>query len=60
MYEDDVLFQDDTPEDNAEDYLEYYRVASTGRRGHSLLSGGPPRPDTSGMSAAKADETIRE
>jgi hypothetical protein len=60
VYEDDELFQDDTPEDNAKDDLEYYRVESTGRQGHSLLSGGSPRPDTSGMSAAKADETIKE
>ena len=35
-------------------------MESTGRRGRSLLSGGPPRLDTSGMSAAKADETIKE
>ncbi len=60
VYEDDVLFKDDTPEDNAEDDLEYYRVASTGRRGRSLSSGGPPRPDTSGISAAKADKTFME
>jgi hypothetical protein len=60
VYEDDVLFQDDIPEDNAEDDLEYYHVASTGRGERSLSSGGPPRLDTSGMSAAKADETIKE
>ncbi len=60
VYEDNELFQDDTPEDNAKDDLEYYRVESTGRQGCSLSSGGPPRPDTSGMSAAKADETIKE
>jgi hypothetical protein len=60
VYEDDELFQDDTPEDNAEDDLEYYCVESTGIWGHSLSSGGPLRPDTSGMSAAKADKTIKE
>jgi hypothetical protein len=60
VYEDNELFQDDTPEDNAKDDLEYYHVESTGRRGRSLSSGGPPRPDTSGMSAAEADETIKE
>ncbi len=60
VYEDDELFQDDTPEDNAKDDLEYYRVESTGRWGHSLSSGGPPRLDTSGISAAEADETIKE
>ncbi len=60
VYEDNELFQDDTLEDNAKDDLEYYRVESTGKRGCSLLSGGPPRPDTSGISAAKADETIKE
>jgi hypothetical protein len=50
------LFQDDTAEDNAEEDMEYYRVNSTGRRGRSLSGGGPPSPDTSGMSAAKAQE----
>jgi hypothetical protein len=57
---DNELFQDDTPEDNAEEDMEYYCVNSTGRRGHSLSSGGPLRPDTSGMSAAKAHEAIKE
>jgi hypothetical protein len=38
VYEDDELFQDDTPEDNAEEDMEYYRVNSKGRRGHSLSS----------------------
>jgi hypothetical protein len=54
VYKDDELFQDDTAEDNdnAEEDMEYYRVNSTGRPGRSLSSGGPPRPDTSGMSAA--------
>jgi hypothetical protein len=51
VYNDNELIQDDTTEDNLEEDMEYYRVNSTGRRGHSLLSGGPPRPDTSGMSA---------
>ncbi len=60
VYEDDELFQDDTAEENAEEYMEYYCVNSTGRRGHSLSSGGPPRPDTAGMSAAKAQEAIKE
>ncbi len=54
------LFQDDTTEDNLEEDMEYYRVNSTGRRGCSLSSGGPPRPDTSGMSAAKAQIAIKE
>ncbi len=40
--------------------MEYYRVNSTGRRGRSLSSSGPPRPDTSGMSAADAQEAIKE
>ncbi len=54
------MFQDDTAEDTAEEDMEYYCVNSTGRWGHSLSSGGPPRPDTSGMSAAKAQIAIRE
>jgi hypothetical protein len=40
--------------------MEYYRVNCTGRLGRSLSSGGPPRPDTSGMSAAKAQIAIKE
>jgi hypothetical protein len=60
VYKDNELFQDDTPEDNGEEDMEYYCVNSTGRRGHCLSSGGPPRPDTSGMSAAKAQEAIKE
>ncbi len=36
VYKDDELFQDDTAEGNAEEDMEYYRVNSTGRRGHSL------------------------
>ncbi len=34
--QDDELLQDDTPEDNAEEDMEYYHVNSTGRWGHSL------------------------
>jgi hypothetical protein len=60
VYKDNELFQDDTTEDSAEEDREYYRVNSTGRQGHSLSSGGPPRPDTSGMSAAKAQIAIKE
>ncbi len=60
VYKDNELFQDDTAEDNVEKDMEYYRVNSTGQRGHSLSSGGPPRPDTSGMSAAKAQLAIKE
>ncbi len=59
IYKDNELFQNDTTEDNAEEDMEYYRVNSTGRQGRSLSSGGPPRPDTSGMSAAKAQEAIK-
>ncbi len=60
VYEDDELFQDDTAEDNLEEDMEYYHFNSTGRRGHSLSSDGPPRPDTSGMSAAEAQIAIKE
>ncbi len=60
VYDDDNLFQDGTPEDNAEEDMEIYCVNSTGRQMRSLSSGGPPRPDTSGMSAAKAQEAIKE
>jgi hypothetical protein len=59
VYEDDELFQDDTAEDNVEEDMEYYRVNSTGRWGQSLSSDGSLRPDTSGMSAAKAQEAIK-
>ncbi len=60
VYKDDELFQDDTAEDNAEEGMEYYCVISTGRWVCSLTSDGPPRPDTSGMSAAKAQIAIKE
>jgi hypothetical protein len=60
VYEDDELFQDDTAEENAEEDMEYYCVNRTGRLGCSLSSGGPPRPDTAGMSEAKAQEAIKE
>jgi hypothetical protein len=60
VYKDNELFQDDTMEDNAEEDMEYYHVNSTGRRGGSLSSGGPPRPDTSGMSAAEGKISIKE
>jgi hypothetical protein len=40
--------------------MEYYCANSKGRWGRSLSSGGSPRPDTSGMSAAKAQEAIKE
>jgi hypothetical protein len=59
VYEDDELFLDDTAEDDAKKDMEYYRVNSTGRWGHSLSSGGPPRPDTSGMSAVKHRRQLR-
>ncbi len=54
------MFQDDTKEDDGEEDMEYYCVNRTGRQGHSLSSGGPPRPDTSRMSAAKAQIAIKE
>jgi hypothetical protein len=60
VYKDDELFQDDNAEENAEEDMKYYCVNSTGRRGRSLSSGGPPRPDTAGMSEAKAQEAIKE
>jgi hypothetical protein len=40
--------------------MEYYPVNSTGTWGGSLSSCGLPRPDTSGMSVAKAQEAIKE
>jgi hypothetical protein len=36
VYKDNELFQDDTPEDNAEEDMEYYCVKSKGRQGRSL------------------------
>ncbi len=54
------MFRDETPEDNADEDIEYYRVNSKGRWGHSLSSGEPLRPDTSGMTAANAQEAIKE
>jgi hypothetical protein len=40
--------------------MAYYHVNTTGKRGRSLSSGGPPRPDTSGMTTAKAQEVFKE
>jgi hypothetical protein len=60
VYKDNELFQDDTTEDTAEEDMEYYCVNSTGRRRRSLSCGGPLRPDTSGMTADKAQEAIKE
>jgi hypothetical protein len=60
VYKDNELFQDDTTEDNAEEDMAYYRVNTTGRQGHSLATGGPPRPDTSVMTAVEAQDAIKE
>jgi hypothetical protein len=60
VYKDNELFQDNTAEENAEEDMEYYHVNNTGRRGRSSSIGGSPRPDTAGMSAAKAQEAIKE
>jgi hypothetical protein len=60
VYDDNEFFQDDTAEDNAEENMEYNCLNSTGRWGRSLSSGGPLRPNTSGMSVAKAQVAIKE
>jgi hypothetical protein len=60
VYKDDKLFQDDTTEDNVGEGMAYYCVNTTERRGHSLSTGESPRPDTSGMTVAKAQEVIQE
>jgi hypothetical protein len=59
-YKEDKLFQDDTTEEILEEDMAYYRVNTTGRRGHFLSTGGPPRPDTSGMTTAEAQEVIKK
>ncbi len=60
VYKDDKLFQDDTTEVNLEEDKAFYCVNTTGRRGCSLSTDGPPRPDTSGMTTAKAQEVINK
>jgi hypothetical protein len=40
--------------------MTYYPVNTTGRWGRSISTGGPPRPDTSGMTTVEAQEVIRE
>jgi hypothetical protein len=60
VYKDNKLFQDDTAEDNAEEEMAYFCVNTTGRRGHSLSTGGPWRLDTSGMTTSKAQEVMKE
>ncbi len=59
VYKDNKIFQDDTAEDNAEEDMAYYFDKTTGRQGHSLSTGGPLRPDTSGMTTAKAQQVIK-
>ena len=58
-YYDDELYQDD-PEDNYEEDMTYYRVCNTGKKGCPLSAGGVPPPDLSGMTQAKAKETMRQ
>jgi hypothetical protein len=60
VYKDDKLFQDDTADNNVEEGMAYYCVNTTGRRGRSLSISGLPRPDTSGMTTAKAQEVIKQ
>jgi hypothetical protein len=59
-YKDNKLFQDDTTEENLEEDMAYYQVNTTVRQRRTLSNDGPPRPDSSGMTEAKAQELIRE
>ena len=58
-YYNDELFQDDQ-EDNLEEDMTYYQVCNTGEKGCPLSAGGVPKPDTSGMTQAKAKVSISQ
>jgi hypothetical protein len=53
---DDELFEDDVEEED----LSYYRSSTQGKRGHKLAEGGPPKPDTTNMTAAESDMALAE
>ncbi len=52
----DKLFQDDVEEED----LSYYGSSTQGKRGHKLSAGGPPKPDTTNMTAAESDMALAE
>ncbi len=55
QYDDDI-FEDDEEEGD----LTYFRSTTQGKRGRRLLDGGPPRPDTSGMTDEAAKMTLQQ
>jgi hypothetical protein len=53
---DNELFEDDVEEED----LSYYRSSTQGKRGRKLSAGGPPKPDTTNMTAAESDMASAE
>jgi hypothetical protein len=53
---DHELFEDDVEEKD----LSYYCSSTQGKRGHTLSEGGPPKPDTTNMTAAESDMALAE
>jgi hypothetical protein len=53
---DNELFEDDIEEED----LSYYRSSTQGKRGCKLSAGGPPKPDTTNMTAAESDMALAE
>jgi hypothetical protein len=53
---DHELFEDDVEEED----LSYYRSSTQGKRGPKLSEGGPPKPDTTNMTAAEAEIALAE
>ena len=52
----DELFEDDVEEED----LSYYCSSTHGKRGCKLSAGGPPKPDTTNMTAAESDMALAE
>ncbi len=55
QYDEDI-FEDDEEEGD----LTYFRSTTQGKRGRRLIDGGPPRPDTSGMTDEAAKMTLQQ
>ncbi len=53
---DDELFEDGVEEED----ISYYRSSTQGKREHKLSAGGPPKPDTTNMTAAESDTALAE
>ncbi len=53
---DDEIFEDNVEKED----LSYYPSSTQGKRGCKLSEGGPPKPDTTNMTAAESDMALAE